>query len=41
VRIPLYLLYLLYLRPRIMRRSAGVYRTETVAAEKPAAARLG
>ena len=33
--------YLLYLRPRITRRSAGVYRTETIAAEKPAAARLG
>jgi hypothetical protein len=33
--------YLLYLRPRITRRSAGVYRTETVAAEKPAEARLG
>jgi len=27
--------YLLYLRPRIANQSAGVYRTETVAAEKP------
>jgi hypothetical protein len=33
--------YLLYLRSRITRRSAGVYRQEAVAAEKPAAARLG
>ena len=33
--------YLLYLRPRITRQSVGVYRTETVAAEKPAEARLG
>jgi hypothetical protein len=36
-----WLWYLLYLRPRITNQSAGVYRTETVAAEKPEEARLG